>query len=226
MTKRNAFSNLHPIVEIVFFVYVLIMSMLFMHPTILLISFLSSIGLSIYLNTKKAVVYLISVVFPIMIITVIINPLLNHMGNTQLLLINGKTITLESFLYGLSASEMFGSVLLWFFCYNIIITSDKFIYVFGRFLPSVSMIISMAFCFVPKFTDKIKQISDSQHCIGQAVTDGSLINRLKGGIRILSITVTWALESAIYTADSMKSRGYGVKKELIFQFINLISEQK
>ena len=33
---------------------------------------------------------------------------------------------------------------------------------------------------------------------------------MKNGIRILSIMTTWALESAVETADSMKSRGYGL----------------
>ena len=39
---------------------------------------------------------------------------------------------------------------------------------------------------------------------------GSLLQRLKNAITILSIMVTWALENAIETADSMKSRGYGL----------------
>lgn len=36
------------------------------------------------------------------------------------------------------------------------------------------------------------------------------------GLHILSITVTWALENSIETADSMKSRGYGLQNRTSF----------
>lgn len=40
--------------------------------------------------------------------------------------------------------------------------------------------------------------------------------RLKNGARILSVTVSWALESGITAADSMKSRGYGAGRRTYF----------
>ncbi|MFZ2537640.1 MAG: energy-coupling factor transporter transmembrane protein EcfT, partial [Oscillospiraceae bacterium] len=50
-----------------------------------------------------------------------------------------------------------------------------------------------------------------QKCTGRDMSQGSLITRVKNGTKILSIMTTWALENAIETADSMKSRGYGLK---------------
>ena len=43
---------------------------------------------------------------------------------------------------------------------------------------------------------------------GRDISNGGLIKRAKHGIKILSILVTWALENAIDTADSMKDRGW------------------
>ena len=38
----------------------------------------------------------------------------------------------------------------------------------------------------------------------------SVFARVKNSIRILSAVITWSLENAIDTSDSMKSRGYGL----------------
>jgi len=59
-------------------------------------------------------------------------------------------------------------------------------------------------------------ISNAQKCIGRDVSNGNLLRKAKHGIHILSILVTWALENAIETADSMKGRGYGLKGRTAF----------
>jgi energy-coupling factor transport system permease protein len=43
-----------------------------------------------------------------------------------------------------------------------------------------------------------------------------LAARAKGGLRILSIVTTWALENAVDTADSMASRGYGTGRRTAY----------
>ena len=43
-----------------------------------------------------------------------------------------------------------------------------------------------------------------------------MIQKIKHGLKIISIMVSWALENAIDTADSMKSRGYGLKGRTAF----------
>ena len=47
--------------------------------------------------------------------------------------------------------------------------------------------------------------------------------KIKSSMRILSILVTWALEDAVLTADSMKSRGYGIKGRTNFSIYRFIS---
>ena len=58
--------------------------------------------------------------------------------------------------------------------------------------------------------EKAREISFAQACIGRNVAQGSILQRAKKGMAVLSILTTWALENAIETADSMKSRGYGL----------------
>ncbi|MEE0869456.1 MAG: energy-coupling factor transporter transmembrane component T, partial [Ruminococcus sp.] len=103
------------------------------------------------------------------------------------------------------------SAALWFSCFHKVMTSDKFVYLFGRVIPSLSLVLSMALRFVPKFSAQFRNVRNAQRCIGRDVFDGSLINRIKNGIRIISIMLSWSMENAIETADSMKSRGFGLK---------------
>jgi len=103
-----------------------------------------------------------------------------------------------------------------FSCYNEVMTSDKFIYLFGKIIPGLSLIFSMTLRFVPRFSHQLKVVAGAQKCLGRDVSSGSLIKRAKHGLSILSVMTTWALENAIETADSMKARGYGIPGRTAF----------
>ena len=119
-------------------------------------------------------------------------------------------------LYGAAAAVMLASVVLWFSSYNEVMTSDKFVYLFGRVIPALSLVLSMTLRFVPKFKAQFQVVSEAQRCVGRDTSTGSVLQRLKNAITILSIMVTWCLENAIETADSMKSRGYGLPGRTLF----------
>lgn len=166
---------------------------------------------------KKAVSTLVKFALPVFLLTVIINPAFSHGGVTRLCYLpGGNPLTLESIVYGVSAGTMFVTVIMWFCAFNAEFTSDKFIYVFGRIIPSLSLVISMSLRFVPRFKKQLGEITVAQRCIGRDVSSGNLFRRLKIAVSILSIMVTWALQNAIETADSMKSRGYGLKGRTAF----------
>jgi energy-coupling factor transport system permease protein len=161
-----------------------------------------------------------------MIIVALINPLFNHRGITILCYIRDNPLTLESILYGIATGLMFASVILWFSCYNAVMTSDKFMYLFGRIIPASSLIFAMVLRFVPKFKVQIAQISNAQKCVGRDVGSGTYLERARHGMKILSIMVTWALENAVETADSMKSRGYGLKGRTSFSIFRFDARDK
>ena len=208
---RDTFSSFHPVVNFIWFAAVLLFSMLFMHPVFLAISLSCSFCCSAAINGKKAVRFNLLCMLPLLFFMAVLNPAFNHAGETILFYLrNGNPVTLESVLFGVSSAAMFISVIMWFSCYNAVMTSDKFIYLFGRVIPALSLTLSMVLRFVPRYKAQIKTISNAQKCIGRDAANGSIIRRAKNGIRILSIMTTWALENAIETADAMKSRGYGL----------------
>ncbi len=209
---KDAFSTYHPLINFLYFTIVILISMFCMHPIFLAISYICSFIYSIKLNGKKALKFNLLYGVPILIISSILNPLFVHEGVTILTYFNsGNPLTLESIVYGLSSSVMLVSVIMWFSCYNAIMTSDKFIYIFGKIIPGMSLILSMVLRFVPKYKKQIKEISKAQRTIGRDVSNGNIFQRARYGLKILSVMTTWALENGVETSDSMKARGYGLK---------------
>ena len=191
--------------------------MFFMHPVCLAVSLACAIAYNIYLNGRKAVRFQLLYMLPMMGMAAIINPAFNHEGATLLCYLpTGNPLTLESIAYGIAAAMMLAAVVTWFSCYTAVMTSDKFVYLFGRVIPALSLVLSMTLRFVPKFKAQFQVVSEAQRCVGRDVSNGSMLRRLKNAITILSIMVTWCLENAIETADSMKSRGYGLPGRTAF----------
>lgn len=218
----NGFKSYHPSVNFIFFASVIAFSMILMHPVCLCISFASGFAYSVMLNGKNAVKFNLTVLVPMMLAAALINVMFNHEGATILAYLPDENpLTLESVFYGLAGAAVLVAVICWFSCFNAVMTSDKIIYLFGRIAPSLSLILSMTLRLVPRFKSQMKKILGSQRCIGRDVTNGSIIARAKHGITILSIMITWALENAVETADSMKSRGYGLSGRSAFSNFKL-----
>lgn len=207
----NEFKTYHPIVNLIYFVLVIGFSMFFMHPVCLLISFISAFTYSVMLKGSKAIKTNLLYMLPAVLIMALVNPFINHEGATILYYLpSGNPLTLESMVYGICASVMILSVICHFSCYNEVMTSEKFIYLFGKIIPALSLIISMTLRFVPRFAAQLKITANAQKCMGRDVSGTGVLKRIKNGLNILSIMTTWSLENAIETADSMKSRGYGL----------------
>lgn len=211
----KAFETYHPIVLFSFFVAAIGLSMFFMHPIYLAITIFSAISLNTALRRqpffKDWKLYV-----PLFFLMAIINPMISHNGQLVLLYINGNALTVEAIMYGIAIATMIVAIMLWFSCYNVVMTSDKFIYLFGKVSPALSLTLSISLRLVPRFKHQLAQIVQAQKGIGMDYTAGSLWHRIKCIVRILSILITWALDNAIDTADSMKARGYGVKKRTAF----------
>lgn len=227
MQIKDAFSNCHPLVNFLYFGLVIGFSMFFMHPVCLAVSLVSAVCYSVSLKGKNSIRLIVRYALPVMLLTAIINPAFNHQGSVVLCYLpTGNPLTLESIIYGIAAAVMLVSVLLWFGCYTEVMTSDKFIYLFGRIIPSMSLVLSMTLRFVPKFKEQFELVKEAQSLIGRDTSNGSLLKRLRAAAGCFSITVTWSLENAIETADSMKSRGYGFKKRTTFSIYKLTERDK
>jgi len=224
---KDRFAAYHPLVNFLYFALVIGFSMALNHPMAQGISLVCACVYAVQAQGKKAVLFTVRCCLPIMLLTAFMNPAFSHEGVTILLYFpTGNPLTLESMLYGLSAGVMIATVMLWFLNFNRVITSDKFIYLFGRIIPAMSLVLSMTLRFIPKFRTQMSHVVDAQKSIGRDISEGSLWHRIKIAVTVLSIMVTWALENAIETADSMKSRGYGLKGRTAFSIYRFDDRDK
>lgn len=224
---RDSFADYHPFINFIYFAIVIGFSLVLNHPLAQGIALVCACVYVVSIDGKKSVVFLLKYCLPMVLLTAFINPAFNHEGTTILLYFsNGNPLTLESILYGFSAGAMLVTLLLWFASFNRVMTSDKFIYLFGKLMPALSLVLSMSLRFVPKFKVQMTTVAEAQRSIGRDVSSGSLWSRTKTAIVIFSIMITWALENAIETADSMKSRGYGLKGRNAFSIYRFDERDK
>lgn len=225
MPGRDAFSEYHPLVNFLYFGIIIFCSCAFIHPVCLLISFVCAVCYYIKLQGAKATGLLLKGALPLLLLTVIINPAFSHAGVTVLCYLpTGNPLTLESILYGAAAAFELSAVLIWFACFSLTVTSDKFVYLFGRFAPALSLLLSMTLRFVPRFKAQFAAVREVQSSLGRDTENGGVIKRLKNALACFSAVVTWSLENAVETADSMKSRGYGTGKRTAYS-IYIFSER-
>jgi len=118
-------------------------------------------------------------------------------------------VTLETVIYGLVMGSMILAVVAWFQVGGSLIDMEKFLYLFGRILPSIALLISMVLRMIPLFVRRYKEVSDGQAGLGRRAGDMRPWARLRLAMKKASIVVSWSLENSINTTSSMESRGYG-----------------
>lgn len=224
---KDRFAQYHPLVNFLYFTLVLVFSMVLRHPLAQGVSLLCACIYAVQAEGQRAVLFCLKWCLPIFLLTALFNPAFSHEGVTILLYLpTGNPLTLESILYGVSAGILLVTVMVWFMNSSRVITSDKFIYLFGRVIPALSLVLSMTLRFIPKFKSQLAAVVEAQRSIGRDISQGSLLRRMKLAVSVLSIMITWALENAMDTADSMKGRGYGLPGRTAFSIYRLDDRDK
>jgi energy-coupling factor transport system permease protein len=159
---------------------------------------------------RQEVIKILLISLGVFFLSALINPLFSHKGATMLFYLPTKNpVTLESIIYGLASAGMITAVLIWFVTLNKIMGIERFLGVIGKHMPHMALLISMIVRFVPKYTRQQKKVK--LYAI-ENKGHKNYIDKLKEEKRVFSITTTWALENSVYTADSMKARGFGCKR--------------
>ena len=233
----DEFSRYHPVVNLIFYLLVLGTTMFQMSVGLVFISLFSAVVYYFMLKKTEGLKYC-TVVVGIIIVSAIINPLFSHKGGTVLFyLFTGNPVTLESIIYGLISAIIIGAMLLWFSTFNQVMGVERILGAIGKVLPNVSLLITMIMRFIPQYTRHQRKVSmvnkvnkrnygEKINLLNREKTEkenviearkrqkkkngiDKIIDSIKEGSRTFSITTTWALENSIYTADSMKARGFG-----------------
>lgn len=202
----------HPLVSFLYFIGALTLLTLEQHPIFLLMDvcllacFILVLDRGDYLKKWGFSIFVIAIVF------LVINPLVNHRGTHVLFFFGQNPIMLEAVIQGIMTAFTLMGIFLLMASYNKIVTSDRFLYLFSKFFPQWALLTLLSLRFVPLLRRRLQEIELIQKTKGLSVKEGRIKERLRAGILVVQILLTWSLEDAIQTADSMVARGYGLKK--------------
>ena len=223
---KDKFASYHPAINFTFFLGAFIFGMILLHPAFLACSVLLSALYYLTVQGKKGTGRIFSLLLLFVVLSAI-NPLFNTYGEKVMFTyLKGRPYTLEALYYGMALAAMLVSILCWFASYNAVMTSDKFMYLFGRLAPSVTLILIMVLRLIPSFQAKTEQMNGARKCIGKGTDTGTKKEHMEHGMTILSSLTSWALEGGVITADSMRSRGYGCGKRTSFSIYRFEGRDK
>lgn len=219
--KYDAFSQYHPLVNFLYLIGAIGFGVVIQHPAYMIAGVIGAGSYYLLLNGKKGW-KLIVTMLPFTLVIAGINPLFNIYGETVLFYVFERPYTLEALLYGFAIGGIFVVMMLWFGCYNAVLTSDKFTSLFGNLIPALSLLLVMVLRMIPNLIRKAKQITGTRRSIGKGAGEGSSAkDKVMDGMVALSALTDWALEGSVVTADSMRARGYGASKRTSFQIYRM-----
>lgn len=214
--NKMRFEQIHPAVCALYLIGIMVITMLTMHPLLIFIAFMSSFFYMCHIERKILWRRTLFMALPIMFFSMIVMPLFYHNGVTPLFYINDMPVTLETILHGFAMSMLLVAVMQWFQVWNVWIDSEKFLYLFGRVSPSLALLISMVFRFIPLMFRRWQEIREAQKGMGYIEDVAGIMDKARQFIKELSILVSWSLENSIDTSISMSARGYGIGKRTSF----------
>lgn len=201
------FEQCHPAIQFSYFAIVMFGILSFRHPVFLCISFFGVFAYSVKKNGRRAVLFNLALL-PLILIFALYYSSYTHFGVTvwkQNFI--GNNMTLESFVYGIVRGGSYASLVIWFSCVYAVFSSDKVVYLFGKLSPRLSLFLAILLRMVPRVKGEIKKINLAQSGIGKGIGQGNPLERMRNGLRVFSMTVTWTIDSLTTASESMQSRG-------------------
>jgi energy-coupling factor transport system permease protein len=218
---EHRFEHFHPAVIFLFYVGALSLLMLMLHPLFLAGGFIVVLLLNIiqghFESLKRWTFLMVSMVVFILILT----PLFNERGRYVLFEIGNHRVTLEAVTYGGMTALSIISVIALFVSYNEVMTPNKLLFLFSKLLPQFAVLLMLTLRFIPLMRRRLAEIAAVQGSKGISVTQGRLKDKSKNGLLYVQVLLTYSLEEAIQTADSMKARGYGSGQRSTYEHFRL-----
>lgn len=220
--ETGRFILMHPVVTASYYTIVIGILMFSNSPLFLISAIIIGMSYDMLLKGSKSLRNNLFIILFMSFLTVLINSLFTHNGSTVLFYLGNNRVTLEAACYGFVMALMLSGVMIWFSSFNVVMTSEKLIYIFGRFAPVLGLTLSMIFRFVPLLRTRFELIREGQRAL-YAGDEKSFVGKIRQLGKEVSILVSWSLESSIESADSIAARGYGLKGRTSYNLFKLRS---
>ncbi|WP_249869077.1 energy-coupling factor transporter transmembrane component T [Oceanobacillus saliphilus] len=208
----RGFRSFHPFVLMLYYIAVIAGLMINQHPFFLLAAFICLVFVNLILDKGVELNKWKYMILFLSLFVLVLTPIFNQQGNIVLWTVFSREIYLEAIIQGFMIACTLSGILALFTTFSIVITSDKFLYMFSKVFPKWALILMLALRFVPLFRKRLSDIQDVQEMKGVSMKDGKLREKAQNGMLFIQILLTYSLEEAIQTADSMSARGYGLQK--------------
>lgn len=209
---KNFFTEVNPVVELVFLIAELAVICITEQDRSLLIILLSLTLADIYFKGIKTAVKGLVGSLSMMIFFAVFNTLFYHSGETPLLYVNDVPLTWEAMVYGFYAGCLAAVLIKWFRSASEIVDGRKIRFLLDRHFPVTALVVTMVLGYTERFKTKIEKIDH--------VFKGFKMDRKVGKIRyagiLLSVLLGCMLEESADTARSMEARGYGSGKKSLY----------
>lgn len=190
---------------LIYFTGAIVLTLAASVPHVVLPSFVLSFAYMLSLSDAKTRSMSKRLLFMLPFLT-IFNALFNRHGLTTLFTVFGIDISLEALLYGLHAGFMLLAVLFWFFLMQYVLTNARLIRILGRRLPTLSLMVSMVFRYVPDSLKAEQHMEEARvGMLGGLVIDEKRVTRI---VRRMNGLFLYSLESSIMTVRFMRARGF------------------
>lgn len=204
--------SFHPYAQFLYYTGATALVMLYKHPVFLFSGAVILIIFNFQLDRGKTLKKWLVMYFFLAGFFLVLNPFLNHRGTHILFYLGANPIMFEAIMSGIISFLSILTILILFTSYNLVITAERFLFIFSRWLPQWALLTMISMRFVPLLRRRLQEIENVQRGKGLSVTEGKLKEKVKNGVNLLQILLTWSLDEAVQTADSMSARGYGMMK--------------
>ncbi len=210
-------KELHPFVSFLYYVCAGVCMMMFTHPLFLSVSILILVGVNILQGTWGKLIRSMPAIACMGLIIIVMNPLFVRRGATVLFYFRHNPVTLEGVAYGMIMAMSLWGIFILFISFNDVIHGRKFLFLFSKVWPRLALLLMITVRFVPLLITRWKELYHTQKLRGHDMFNGSVKKRSKTGMLYMQKLLTWSLEEALQTAESMNARGFGERKRSHYQ---------
>ena len=210
------FDSYHPVMNFLYFAAALTGTIWFRHPVYLMISCGAAFFYSVLLNGRRALIRNLCLL-PLAGLYAILYAFYHHFGITALgRNFIGNEMTLESLVYGAVLGLILAAVVMWCSCIFTIVSADKVVYLFGRISPKMSLFLTILLRGIPRIGKRVSRMELAREGIGMGGRQGTVPQKARHSMRIVSALLTWTLDDTMESAMSMRCRGYSLKHRTAF----------
>lgn len=218
---KSRFERFHPLVSFLYYAGSIALLILMLHPIFLGIAVIIICLINVIHDRLSGIRRWLLFIVTTFFLMLIMNPMFNERGQHLLFAINEHRITVEAVVYGGMNAMSIITILALFVSFNVIMTPNKLLFLFSKILPQFAVLLMLTLRFIPLMRRRLEEITVVQRSKGITVSQGNWRTRVKTGMQYVQTLLTYSLEEAIQTADSMKARGYGQGARSSYEYFKI-----